>query len=270
MIIVDGQIHIWGANTPERPWPADRRPPHRAEPFSMEEALREMDAAGVDRAVLIPASCEGDRNDLVLAAVRQQPGRFRAMGLLNINAPGARSQISEWKQQPGMLGLRLTFSRQSPEDWLWEECEAAGVPIMLGLTQLDLDPIARAAQRFPDLRLVVDHLGIPKGRKDDHAFTDLHRLLALAKYPSVAVKVSALPHHTTDSYPFRNLHPHLKRVYDAFGPKRMFWGSDLVRLHCPYRQVITMFTEEMPWLSSADLEWIMGRGVCEWIGWAFP
>jgi hypothetical protein len=28
-----------------------------------------------------------------------------------------------------------------------------------------------------------------------------------------------------------------------------------------------MFTEEMPWLAADDLEWIMGRGVCEWIGW---
>ena len=31
-----------------------------------------------------------------------------------------------------------------------------------------------------------------------------------------------------------------------------------------------MFTEEMPWLSADDQEWIMGRGVCEWIGWKMP
>jgi hypothetical protein len=28
-----------------------------------------------------------------------------------------------------------------------------------------------------------------------------------------------------------------------------------------------MFTDEIPWLSESDKEWIMGRGVCEWIGW---
>jgi hypothetical protein len=31
-----------------------------------------------------------------------------------------------------------------------------------------------------------------------------------------------------------------------------------------------MFTEEMPWLSAADKEWVMGRGLCEWIGWKLP
>jgi len=47
----------------------------------------------------------------------------------------------------------------------------------------------------------------------------------------------------------------------------MFWGSDLSRLHCTYRQCVTMVTEEMLWLPADDLNWIMGRGLCEWIGW---
>jgi hypothetical protein len=38
-------------------------------------------------------------------------------------------------------------------------------------------------------------------------------------------------------------------------------------LPCAYRQAITAFTEEIPWLSADDKEWIMGRGVCEWVGW---
>ena len=80
-------------------------------------------------------------------------------------------------------------------------------------------------------------------------------------------KASCVAHFTADAYPYRRLHPYLRRVHDAFGPRRMFWGSDLSRLPCTYRQGITMFTEEMPWLSAADLEWIMGRGLCEWIGW---
>jgi predicted TIM-barrel fold metal-dependent hydrolase len=59
MLIVDAQIHIWGADTPERPWPAyGRGNAHRPIPFSKDDALREMDAAGVDRAVIVPPSWE--------------------------------------------------------------------------------------------------------------------------------------------------------------------------------------------------------------------
>ena len=92
-------------------------------------------------------------------------------------------------------------------------------------------------------------------------------LLAIAKRPNVAAKVSALPCYTDAPYPYKNLHVYVKRVYDAFGPQRMLWGSDLSRLRGTYRECVTVFTEEMPWLSSTDLEWIMGRRLCEWLGW---
>jgi hypothetical protein len=47
----------------------------------------------------------------------------------------------------------------------------------------------------------------------------------------------------------------------------MFWGTDWTRLPCSYRQAVTMFTEELPWLEGADLEGVMGRGVSRWLGW---
>jgi len=56
-------------------------------------------------------------------------------------------------------------------------------------------------------------------------------------------------------------------VHRAFGARRMFWGSDLSRLRGSYRECVTMWTEAMPWLTREDLEWIMGRGLCEWLGW---
>jgi predicted TIM-barrel fold metal-dependent hydrolase len=58
VLIVDAQVHIWTASTPERPWPPIVHPtqsrPHKAEPITTEIMLQEMDAAGVDRAVIAP------------------------------------------------------------------------------------------------------------------------------------------------------------------------------------------------------------------------
>jgi hypothetical protein len=31
-----------------------------------------------------------------------------------------------------------------------------------------------------------------------------------------------------------------------------------------------MFTEELPWLAGRDLELVMGRALCDWIGWDLP
>ena len=83
----------------------------------------------------------------------------------------------------------------------------------------------------------------------------------------MCVKASAAPCYSTQPYPFRNLDAHLRRVYEHFGPMRTFWGSDVSRLPCTYREGVTYMSEEIPWLSASDKEWIMGRGVCEWLGW---
>lgn len=91
--------------------------------------------------------------------------------------------------------------------------------------------------------------------------------MKLADRPNVAVKASALPSYTDASYPFRPLHEPIRRVVDAFGVRRVFWGSEFSRLRCTYREAVTMFTEELDFLSDDDLGWVMGRGISEWLGW---
>jgi L-fuconolactonase len=279
-VIVDAQLHIWAANSPQRPWPApppgqESVKPHCDIPYTAERVLQEMDRAGVDRAVIVPPSWEGDRNDLALAAASAYPDRFAVMGRIDFAAPDLERQIETWRKQQGMLGLRFTFQTDLLEqplraglvDKAWAAAERAGVPIMIVLRPHLLEVIDRVAERYPNLRLVVDHLALLTRKKDDEAFSRLNSLLPLAKRPNVAVKATCLPSYTVDAYPYHRLRPYLKKVFDAFGARRVFWGSDLSRLPCTYRQAVTMITEETDWLSREDKEWVMGRGVCEWLGW---
>jgi predicted TIM-barrel fold metal-dependent hydrolase len=274
MLIADAQAHIWAASTPERPWPPGRNKPHRPGSFSMHDLLREMNGAGVDRVLIHPPAWEGEYNDLALEAARLNPDRFAVMGRMDMKAPGARGRIRSWcKAQPGMLGLRITFAQghaEPADDEIWQAAEEGGVPIMMVVSPQQMPDVAKAAERHRSVHMVVDHLGIPMGKKDADAFAHLDELLKLANQPNIAVKASGIPHYTTDSYPYARLHPYLKRVYDAFGPQRIFWGSDFTKLPCTYRQAVTVFTEGIPWLTAEDKTWIMGRGLCEWMGWKLP
>ncbi len=92
-------------------------------------------------------------------------------------------------------------------------------------------------------------------------------MLALAKHPNVAIKTTGAPSYSSEPYPYKNIHGHLRRIYDAFGPERMFWGTDITRMPCSWRQCVTMFTEELPWLSGRDRDLVMGRAVCAWLDW---
>jgi L-fuconolactonase len=249
---------------------------HLSEPLGYDRLLRMMDEAGVDAAVLVPPSLEGDRNDLSLEAVQKYPERFAVMGRIAIDDPNGRAKLAAWRDRPGMLGLRLTFHRPDTRpqlddgtaDWLWPAAEEFDVPIMIHAPER-LSKIGDIATRHPGLRIVVDHMGFARETMDDKAVEGAARVATLARHRNVFVKVSALPCFTSEPYPFRNLNAPLRRVIDAFGPRRAFWGTDLSRMlaQCSYRQGVTHFTEELDFLSDDDLAWIMGRGLRECLGW---
>jgi L-fuconolactonase len=277
MLITDSQVHVWGANTTERPWPG-RAHAQREIPLGHEELLNEMNAAGVDRVVIVPPSWEGDRNDLALAAVKAHPDRFAIMGRFNPEAPDAREVIKGWRNQPGMLGMRFSFHipvLQQPlldgkYDWVWSEAEKHGVRLMILVPQHMVAAIDAVAAKHPGLRIVMDHMALTSGKPFDETFRDFDKLLPIAKRPNVAVKASALPCYSAEPYPFIRVQAYARKVYEAFGPQRTFWGSDLSRSPVPYRNHIDMWLNDAPWLKAEDKEWVLGRGICEWLGWKLP
>src|SRR5260370_835828 len=249
---------------------------HLTEPLSAERLLGMMDQAGVDAAILVPPSLEGDRNDLCLAAARKFSDRFAVMGRIDFAKPDARAALATWRDQPGMLGLRLTFHRPdtSPQladgttDWLRPAAEKHGIPLMVH-APAHLPKLAEIAERHPGLTIIVDHMGFGRETMDANALPGAPRVAAPAHAPNLYIKVSALPCFSSEPYPFRNLNEPLRRVIEAFSPRRCFWGSDLCRPRepCTYRQGVTHFTEELDFLSADDLDWIMGRGLRERLRW---
>ncbi len=98
-------------------------------------------------------------------------------------------------------------------------------------------------------------------------YADLAEMLALARLPNVAVKLSGAPSTSSQAYPYKNIHGYLHQIVDAFGPGRCFWGTDITRMPCSYGQCVTMFTEELSWLKGRDLEQVMGGAIVDWLGW---
>jgi predicted TIM-barrel fold metal-dependent hydrolase len=278
MIIIDSQVHIWAPETPEKPYAkGNASAPHRAVPLGHEELLREMDGAGVERCILVPPTWEDDRNDTSLEAARLYPARFAVMGKIKIDQPESRALMATWKSQPHMLGIRMVFNRgrtrewlhDGTADWFWDAAERHDVPVMAFAPQ-DVQKLGAVAERHPGLRLIIDHMGLNSELKGKPLGPAVDRLLKFSRLSNVAVKVSSLPSYVADSYPFLSLHPQIRRVVDAFGPQRCFWGTDLSHLPCPYRQAVTLFTEELDFLSENDKQWIMGRGIAKWLDWPLP
>ena len=272
MLVTDAQIHVWEVDRPDRPWPANRNQPQLPNGFSAEQALAEMDAAGVDRVVIVPAVVAGDRNEYALEVVAKYPKRFAIMGRIDAADPESERLLADWKTQPGMLGIRLSGGTRWEQvedgslEWLWAGCERYGIPIMMLPDPAVLGSIGDVAEQHPALTIILDHLGL-RLLEDGAAWKTLDSTLALARFPRVHVKVSSVPNFSIAPYPHRDVHPHIRRVYDAYGPRRMFWGSDLTRLKGSYTDCLRLFRDELDFLSAEDREWILGRAIAECLPW---
>lgn len=274
MEIVDAQIHTWGQGLPSNAshW--------QKTSFTPAEAIALMDEAHIDAAIIHPPGWDPNSTEMAFQAVRDYPGRFAIMGSIPLDQPASRHLIAAWRSQPGMLGLRWTFLHEPARswledgtlDWLWAAAEKARVPIAMLATD-SLPAIARIAERFPGLRLTIDHLGGRGGMttlKDAAAMEHMPSLLALARFPNIAVKATGAPGYCSGPYPFASMHTYLHQIFEAFGPERMFWGTDISKMKCSWRQCATMFTQELPWLRGTDLALVMGQGIRRWWGWPSP
>lgn len=275
-VVVDTQIHLWKASTPELPWLQGQKPPF-PDPFTYERFLAMMDEHGIDRAIIAPPNLTGLRNDYALEAARRHPNRFAVMGRVDTRNPKEASRLPKWKEQPGMLGLRLSFInvaaaelRDGTADWIWPAAEKAGLPVMLLASEMGAE-LSRIAERHPRLILILDHMGlatpvVQAGRTANA----INQTASLAKYPNVSVKLSATPAYSSEAYPFRDFNVHIRRLFDAYGPRRSYWGTDYTNSfsRASYRERLTHFTEALDFLSGEDKYWVMGRAILDRLNWS--
>jgi predicted TIM-barrel fold metal-dependent hydrolase len=275
-VIVDSQIHMWKASTPERPWVPGTRP-QLPEPMTIGRVVPMIDEAGVDRVVIVPPTLEGERVDYGQEAARRYPGRFATMGHIRLDDPGEARRLLAWREQPAVLGIRLNIAGEQARwltdgttDWFWPAAEKAGIPIMF-LTTGQLPLFSAIAERHPQLVLIIDHMGISsEALRNNMLPATVAAAAALARHPNVSVKLSSAPLFSAEAYPFRDMTVHIRRLFDAYGPRRCYWGSDVTNsfAKCTYRQRVTHFTEELDFLAEDDKDWIMGRAILARLGWA--
>ena len=263
--IIDPHVHVW-KHDPRYPWAKETaRPPEKDATPEMLLAL--MRANGVARTVIIQVIYYRWDNSYAADVLRQYPQYFRGVARVNPESAAAPDHLSQLVQDQGFQGVRLSPAEDATGDWirgplmppLWKRSQElkASMNILTGTSRLP--DIASLAEKFPDLTIVIDHMAdCPADRPDE-----LKKLLALARYPRVFVKVSHTWSVSKMPYPYPDAQEQVKHLYDAFGPRRLMWGTDwpLVEAHCSYAKALAMVRDEMKFLNDEDKTWMLSRTV---------
>src|SRR5262249_5666061 len=169
-------------------------------PITVEQYVAEMDAAGVQQAAVVQAStCYGYDNSYLADSVARYRGRLTAVGSVDLLQPDAVAQIRAWLER-GVTGLRLftggstkAFDPSTLDDRrsfpAWELCGEAGVSICLQTDPTGLAQVAGLAKRFPNVKIILDHLSRPD-ISDGAPYQKASPLFGLQPFENVHVKLT--------------------------------------------------------------------------------
>ena len=268
MKFIDAHSHIWTPDTGHYPLAAGfRRANMEPASFTVEELQRLMKPAGVNRVVLIQMSFYGYDNSYMLDTIQRFPGQFSGVAVIDQNAKQPEAEMVRLKAL-GVRGFRIYPSNMPYERWTesvgLQKMFAKGGEERLAMCCLidtnALPSLHKACEQFPDTPVVIDHLcRIGVSGKVEEA--DVKALCDMAQHKQVTVKVSAFYALGKKMPPYLDLAPLIRRVFDAFGPERLMWGTD-----CPYQVVDQTYQESidlvrkgLDFLSAADKEWLLTR-----------
>ena len=265
MKIIDPHVHVWTQN-PKYPWAKEHRNPPGTEK-NVEMLIAHMKHNGVAHTVLVQYIGYRWDNSYTLDSMRQYPDLFQAVARVNPLDPASPDHTWKLKEE-GFHGIRLSPAPDASGDWyrgplmvpLWKAAEDAKIPMQILAGPSRLPDTGALIEKFPNLDVVIDHMADTPVDQPQQ----LDKLIALAKYPRVFVKISHTWTNSKQAYPWRDTHAHVKRLHAAFGPQRLMWGTDwpvCEGQHGSYAQALTSVRDEMKFFNEDDLRWILSKTI---------
>ena len=251
--------------------------------FTPEMLIANMDWAGVDKAVLLQGPFYGECNSYVLEALNRYPDRlvgaayFDPWGMNNrqefeiLTASSSFRVVKlECSEATGLCGLHPNARLDMPNiAWLWDALERCGLVLTLDLGAIgsrsyQTDAVRAIAQRHPDLRIVIAHLGQP----NPLAEAEVERWglwleqIDLGGLSNVWFDTAALPAYLPDEdFPYPTAERYFHLAAERIGPSKILWGTDLPGLlrHLNYPQLVKLAKLHTQSLSRDEQAMILGK-----------
>ena len=261
--VVDSHVHVW-KHDPRFPWPAELKEPPKNDALP-EALLGLMSAHGVERTVIVHVIYYRWDCRYTASVVRAHGEQFAGVCRIDPQSTQPEGDLNHWAAE-GFHGVRLSPGLGPGGDWIndraqmdriWGHAAEMKVPMCVLCPIERVGDVERVIQRHDQLDVCIDHMAdSPIDRPDE-----LKKLLALAQYPRVYVKLSHLWSLSREAYPYRDTHDQVKRLYDVFGPQRLMWGTDWpgVDDYCDYGRAVALFRDEIKFFNDDDRRWILGQ-----------
>ncbi len=230
---IDAHQHFWNPARGDYGWMAGSGLEHLRQPFLPIHLEPHLKAFGIDRTVLVQAAPTLHETEYMLGVADATDFVAKVVGWVDFENRGDLSHLERLAKHPKFSGVRPMIQDLPDAEWMhrndvkWAfdaivdldlSFDALGFP-------LHIEPFQRLFDRYPKMRIVVDHCMKPKIRSDE--FEDWAKGVAkIAATTAVFCKVSGLVTEALPGWDVATLKPYVDHIISCFGAERVMWGSD--------------------------------------------
>jgi predicted TIM-barrel fold metal-dependent hydrolase len=277
MLTIDAQVHAYERNRPGRPWHGVLAGPPEV---TGDQMVAELDAAGVDGAILVSAFTMYHYDaSYALEVHKRHSARFAVVKPVDPADSAVAEIIADWKRTPGAVGVRMLLARSglatdAADPGLNRVLATAArlsLPANLHIAGR-LDQGIELIRRNPDTQIIVDHLGLVQPHEPPAPaapWVELPKVLTLAAHKNVAIKITGACTLSREPYPYNDIWDPVCRVIDAFGIDRCLWGTDWTRAVnlLTFKHGVEAFRATNR-ISDSDKAKLMGANTARLYGWS--
>jgi len=200
--------------------------------------------AGVDSTVLVQAAPSIAETQFLLELAAEHSFVAGVVGWVNFESPVAPASIETLAADSNLVGLRPMIQDIPDVAWMLKPELAPAIEAMIDhdlvfdalVLPQHLPVLGDFAGLYPELRLVVDHRAKPPLRSGDLSEWR-HEMSIIASSTNAVCKLSGLVTEAGSANPAM-LAPCVDHLLQAFGPRRLMWGSDwpVCELVCSYEE----------------------------------
>ncbi|GAA1802266.1 amidohydrolase family protein [Agromyces neolithicus] len=230
---IDAHLHLWDRGVSDYAWITPELGSLYAD-FGPDAARAELDAAGIDAAILVQAEDSSADTTFMLDVAARHDWVLGVVGWVRLDdSAAARAALEAFVGEPALRGIRHLVHDDPRDEFLdLPEVRASLTEVAEHGLAFDvpdawprhLGGAGRIARAIPELTVVIDHLAKPPVGRDDFAAWR-RELEAVAELPNTVAKFSGLQLPDTQ-FGAATVQPLWEIALEAFGPDRLLYGGD--------------------------------------------
>jgi L-fuconolactonase len=242
--LIDAHHHFWHPARGDYPWmPPDD--PVLTRPYTPADLAPGLAQTGVTHTVLVQAAPTVAETDYLLGIADATPHVAGVVGWIDFEDRASETVLDRLARHPKLKGVRPMI-QDIPDDRWMLRAEVQWAYAALIERDLTFDALGfprhiphflTLLERFPDLRVVLDHCLKPQFRTHTpEAHADWCAGMTALAGTQALLKLSGLVTEADSDWSTEALRPYTDHALAAFGPARTMWGSDwpVARLRCNY------------------------------------